>query len=129
MEKRKILLIDDELHSREICRLLLEKYESVEISEAENGQAGINLAKRLNPDLIILDNKMPVMSGEHTAKMLRSDVNTKKIPIIMITAMQLTKGDMNLIKLDVDDVLLKPFSPWELISKIELYIGSLVEEL
>lgn len=125
MEKKKILIIEDDRSLRESYKLIFSFYSNVEIFEAEDGDKGFETAKFVIPDLIILDNKMPVMSGEQTARLLRGEPTTKNIPIIMTTGMKLNKDAIELIKLDVNDFIQKPFKLWDLIEKIEEYLGPL----
>ncbi|MFC2091956.1 PleD family two-component system response regulator [Elusimicrobiota bacterium] len=125
MSKRRILIIDDERHYRDSVRLLLSVYEELEIIEAVEGTEGVEMAKVLKPDLVILDNKMPKTPGELTAKLFRSDPLLRTIPIIMMTGMRLSESEASLIKLDVDEYVLKPCHPDQLVSIIEKYIGPL----
>jgi CheY-like chemotaxis protein len=127
MDKKKILVIDDEDHARKMIRTFFENYTDVSIIEAGDGDTGFELAKKEQPDLVLLDNKMPQMSGEQTAKMIRADSSTRTIPIILITAMSLTENEVNLIKLDVNEFIQKPFSPWVLKKMAEKYVGTLSE--
>ena len=129
MMRKKILVIDDEESAREMCRMILCKYNDIEVIEAVDGNKGFELAKLEKPDLIILDNRMRIMSGEETAKLLRADPSTRAIPIIMITAMRLSKQEIAFIKMDVNDFIEKPFSPWELVRSVEKYLGTLSEKL
>lgn len=129
MEKKKILVIDDEVSARESCRMIFSRYENIEVIEAVDGNKGFELAKLEKPDLILLDNMMPMMSGEQTARIFRANPVTKSIPIIMITAMRLSKDEINLIKLDVDSFIEKPFSPWQMRNEAEKYLGTLTDKL
>lgn len=128
MEKKKILIIEDDRSLRESYKLIFSFYSNVEIFEAEDGDKGFETAKFVIPDLIILDNKMPVMSGEQTARLLRGEPTTKNIPIVMTTGMQLLENDVNLIKLDVNEFVRKPVNQWEFKKIIEKYVGPLIEE-
>lgn len=125
MQKKKILIIEDDQHLRYSIKIILGSYDNVEVIEAADGDEGFKLAELEKPDLVILDNKMPVISGEQTARLLRGEPTTKNIPIIMTTGMKLNKDAIELIKLDVNDFIQKPFKLWDLIEKIEEYLGPL----
>ena len=81
MEKKKILAVDDEA---EVLLLLKKRLESAnfQVITASNGASAIELAKKENPDLIILDILMPELDGSETAAMLHNDPKTKDIPIL-----------------------------------------------
>ncbi len=122
MDKKKILVVDDEKHWRNLFRSFLKDY-NFEIFEAFDGQSGIGKAKEIQPDIIILDNKMPNMTGLEAVKVLRSTSLTKSIPIIMATAMDFTDSMVEYIKLDVHDFIKKPFDVKDFIEKIEKITG------
>ncbi len=122
MDKKKILIVDDEKHWRNLFRSFLKDY-NFEIFEAFDGQSGINKAKEIQPDIIILDNKMPNMTGLEAVKVFRSDPQTKAIPIIMATAMEFTDSMVDFIKMDVHDFIKKPFEVKDFIEKIEKIAG------
>jgi len=92
-----------------------------------DGHTGLDQAVKINPGLIILDNRMPGMPGELPARKLKSMPKTKNIPIIMATAMKLTAEQKEMIKMDVQEFIQQPFSQRGLQSKIEKYLGSLIE--
>jgi DNA-binding response OmpR family regulator len=123
--KKKILIIDDEDHARKAFRIHLERFDNVEVLEAASGRRGIELAKTEKPDIIILDNMMPGIPGEQAVRHIRISDEIKSIPVIMLTAMQLTEDEINFIKMDVNEFLTKPVNPWELQKSIEKYIGPL----
>lgn len=128
-EKKKVLIIEDEVSAIELFSMMMEKYTNLELLFAVDGHKGFELAKLEKPDLIILDNRMPTVTGEQTAKMLRHEPVTKNIPILMITALNLSESSVNLIKMDVDEYIQKPISPWALKNKLERYLGHLDEGL
>lgn len=128
-DKKKILIIDDEKHMRESLIFLLSDYEDLVVLEAVDGHKGFELAKLERPDVLVTDNKMPVLPGEQTAKLFKSDPVTRGIPIIMLTGMKLTDQEKNMIKLDVNDFLEKPVNPWELVRTLEKYLGPLKHKI
>ncbi|MDP2839050.1 MAG: response regulator, partial [Syntrophales bacterium] len=84
--KKTILIIDDEEDFCHFVKLNLEQTGNFEVLTAYNGADGISMAKRYQPDLILLDIIMPTMTGTQVAESLRNDKSTKDIPIIFVTA-------------------------------------------
>jgi signal transduction histidine kinase/CheY-like chemotaxis protein len=83
--KEKILIIDDVESNRFMIRELLEKI-NLKVYEAHNGQQGVEKAKQVQPDLILMDIRMPVMNGIDATKMIKADSETKETTIIALTA-------------------------------------------
>jgi DNA-binding response OmpR family regulator len=81
----RVLHIDDEAPIRLLARVNLEA-EGMEVIEAEDGRTGVQLAKREQPDLILLGVMMPVLDGWQAAEELRNDRETREIPIFFLTA-------------------------------------------
>ena len=117
MVKQKILIVDDEEDVLEILKDNLELM-NFDVITASNGKEAIIKARENMPDLILLDIMMPEMDGHSTARRIKSNVITKHIPIIMITA----KGEMEDIvragESGVADYILKPYDPMVLKEKI-----------
>lgn len=84
--KKTILIIDDEEDFCHFVKLNLEQTGNFEVLTAYNGADGISMAKRYQPDLVLLDIIMPTMTGTQVAESLRNDKSTKDIPIIFVTA-------------------------------------------
>ncbi len=87
IDKKKVLLIDDNEEFCEITRLWLHHTWRYRVVTAGNGPAGIDLAKKHRPDVILLDVKMPVMDGGRVAEFLMEDASTSDIPIIFLTGL------------------------------------------
>lgn len=115
---KKILLADDEANLRMLARITLDD-PAYRILEAEDGLAALALARNERPDLLVLDWMMPGLSGIEVARLLRQDPTTAHIPVIMLTA----KGqEADLVQgrdVGVHAHLVKPFSPLELLQKIQ----------
>ena len=79
---KKILIVEDDGNIRELLRLYLER-EGYEITEAANGEEGVELWRKINPDMILLDVMMPIMDGWQVCKIIRKE---SKVPIIIMTA-------------------------------------------
>ena len=84
MHKKKILLIDDEVDILEMLSYNLEK-EGYLVATATNGNEGIQKAKEMIPDLILLDINIPILSGHEVLAIIKEDEYLKKIPVIMLT--------------------------------------------
>ncbi|KPA11037.1 multi-sensor hybrid histidine kinase [Candidatus Magnetomorum sp. HK-1] len=119
-----VLIVDD----IETNRTLLESFlidKNFSIVMAKNGQEAINLAKELQPDLILMDIKMPVMDGYEATRILKKDDMTKNIPIIIITASAMSDFDDQIGGLPCDSYLTKPVSYQDLINEIKRFISYL----
>lgn len=108
-----ILVIDDEEIARTTLAALLEK-SNFQVEMAEDGIQGLELAKRIHPDVILLDVMMPKMNGYEVCKYIRSDEKIAEVPIIMITALDDHEAKLNGLSVGADDFLSKPFDRLEL---------------
>lgn len=108
-----ILVIDDELITRTTLAALLEKPNYC-VEMAEDGIQGIEMAKQIKPDVILLDVMMPSMNGYDVCKCIRSDPDIAEVPIIMITALDDHDVKLNGLVAGADDFLAKPFDTLEL---------------
>ena len=111
----KLLIVDDELHIRELIKKYAQ-YEGHEIFEADNGVDAVEICKKDSFDLIIMDVMMPKMDGFEAAKAIREE--DAKTPIIMLSARGEEYDRINGFEIGVDDYVVKPFSPKELMMRI-----------
>jgi two-component system alkaline phosphatase synthesis response regulator PhoP len=86
---------------------------------AHDGEAALELVKRDNPDLIILDLMLPGIDGLEVCRTLKNNAKTASIPIIMLTAKTQESDKVVGLELGADDYVVKPFSPRELIARIK----------
>ncbi len=116
----KVLIIDDEQSYRVTIKYILEKsVKNCEVLSAKSGLEGIEIAKKENPDTILLDVVMPEMDGYEVCKILKSDVQTKSIPIILASAFQKDTNSRVLeLESGADVFLSKPFDPTELSAQV-----------
>ena len=112
----KVLSVDDSRTMRLIVTRALMPYDCVVI-EASNGEEGLAAAAREKPDLILLDITMPIMDGVTMLAKLKQDDALKKLPVIMLTAESGRENVLRIAKLGVNDYLVKPFRPEQLIEK------------
>ena len=115
---KKILLADDEENLRMLVHTTLEDPE-YEILEAPDGAQALALAQSEMPDLVLLDWMMPVMTGIDAARALRDCPETAHIPIIMLTARGQERDRIQAAGLNLQGYLVKPFSPLELLDKVQ----------
>ena len=115
MGSATVLVVDDERKIRELVRSYLER-EGYSVLLADTAQRALETAARANPDLVVLDLMLPDMPGEEVARSLQT---TSEVPIIMLTAKSSEEDRVTGLRIGADDYLVKPFSPRELIARVE----------
>jgi len=113
---KKILVVDDEPDLLKVTLLRLEKT-GYKVYSAADGRDALDMARRVIPDLIILDVYLPIINGDDVARILKKDDKLKHIPIILISATTKTL-DERARECGADGFLTKPFEPEELIGII-----------
>jgi two-component system phosphate regulon response regulator PhoB len=116
--KSKVLVVDDEPEAVELVEFNL-KGAGYEVSTASDGAEALNKARRIQPNLVILDVMMPEIDGMEVCKLLRRDPATSGIPIIMLTAKASEVDRVLGLELGADDYVVKPFSPRELVLRVK----------
>jgi CheY-like chemotaxis protein len=121
---RTILVADDEPSLRLLVKATLaaRKYTLIEVA---NGQDALNLARQANPDLILLDVMMPFLTGFQVCTELKKDINTAKIPVIILTAKGGQDDKDMAISVGASHFLTKPFRPPELLQAVDLVLNSI----
>ncbi len=117
MSQGKILTIDDDPDILDVLELTLS--ELYDVVQAPNGKEGLELAQTENPDLIITDYMMPVMTGPEFCKEIKKDMLLMNIPVIMLTGKGEVKDKIDGLAAGADDYLVKPFEPDELLARIK----------
>ncbi len=115
--KHKILIVDDEPDIRELIEYNLKK-EGYQVYTASNGQEGVAEAKRVLPDLIILDIMMPKMDGIEACRILRSMNDFKNTFMVFLTARSEEYSEIAGFNVGADDYIAKPIKPRALTSRI-----------
>jgi len=120
---KKVLIVDDRQEVRELVEVTLRAKE-YQILEASNAKEAIEIVRTEKPDLTLMDIMMPEgMDGLEATRILKSDPETMDCPIIMLTA----KGQKTDLErgfgAGTEDYFVKPFSPLELIKKVEEILG------
>ena len=127
MAKEKILIVEDEKDIVELLQYNLEK-ENFKVQSANNGQRGLDLARKNHPDLILLDLMLPEIDGLEVCRILKKDSKTSHIPIIMLTAKSTESDKIVGLELGADDYITKPFSMKELVARIKALLRRLNPE-
>ena len=118
--RKKILIVDDEQINVEFFDLMLSKLGFL-VEKAANGREGLEKVKEFSPDLIMLDNIMPKMSGWEVTRILKNDPEYAEwhdVPIVMFSAMDDVKDKIEGFELGVDDYITKPFNFSEVLARI-----------
>lgn len=113
-----ILVVDDEVNIRRVVREYAE-FEGYEVTEAENGLEAVNLCHGFDFDLIIMDVMMPRLDGYSACKEIHK---TKQIPVIMLSARGEEYDKLFGFEIGVDDYVVKPFSPKELMARVKVVL-------
>lgn len=115
----KILAVDDEAKIRMIIKEYAE-FEGYEVAEAEDGMAAVEMVKKEDFDIIIMDVMMPKLDGYSACKEIQK---IKKTPVIMLSAMGEEYDKLFGFEIGVDDYVVKPFSPKELMARIRAVLN------
>jgi CheY-like chemotaxis protein len=119
MDKKKILVIDDEPDILKVTSIRLKKL-GYNVLTAVNGKQGLDTIRREKPDLVLLDLVMPSMNGAEVCEQIKNDKVLKHIPIILFTASgSAAVTDEKIKKFGADDYIIKPFEPEEFRGKVE----------
>ncbi|MBI4064355.1 MAG: response regulator [Elusimicrobia bacterium] len=114
----EILIAEDMLPTRQLYAAMLGRYDC-NITEAVTGKQALDKLKEKKPDLMILDNNMPEMTGYEVLQEMQKDDNLKNLPVVFITAKYFDKDFQDLIKLNAAEFLTKPFTVEILVTAIE----------
>jgi two-component system alkaline phosphatase synthesis response regulator PhoP len=118
----KILIAEDERDIRDLVAFTL-RFAGYEVFTAANGEEAVELAPNVNPDLILMDVRMPRMTGYEACRIMKLDPDLKDIPIVFLSA----KGQETEIQQGLDagaeEYLLKPFAPDQLTSHVKTILA------
>ncbi len=115
----KLLIVDDEINIRRVVREYAE-FEGYSVDEAGDGMEAVNMAKAADYDLIIMDIMMPRLDGFSACKEIRK---SKKTPVIMLSARGEEYDKLFGFELGIDDYVVKPFSPKELMARVKAVLA------
>jgi DNA-binding response OmpR family regulator len=122
MSPKKILIVDDEVDLVETVRFPLEM-EGYRVLVSYNGEDALNLARKENPDLILLDLMLPKLDGYKVCRLLKFDDRYKHIPILMLTAKTQEKDKALGIETGANEYITKPFEMDDLLKKVKVYLN------
>jgi len=112
MAKKNILIIEDEENIANAQKLILQ--DEFNVYHAKDGKEGLEKAKKLKPDLIILDLMMPKIDGIEVCRRIRADKSLASLKIIMVTAKDKPMDESTGMEIGADDYIMKPFEAEEL---------------
>ena len=119
---KKILIVEDVEYNRDLLTQLLE--EEFEVIAATDGEAGIAMAERERPDLILMDLSMPVLDGWEATRRLKADETLKTIPIIALTSRAMSGDEAKARACGCDAFLTKPLDEALLFKALRRFLGS-----
>ena len=118
----KILIAEDERDIRDLVAFTL-RFAGHEVAAASNGEEAVQLAPKEKPDLILMDVRMPRMTGYDACRVMKADPNLKDIPVVFLSA----KGQESEIQTGLDvgaeEYLLKPFAPDQLTDRVKAILA------
>lgn len=115
---KKILVVDDVPQNVKLLRLILDN-EGYKVIEASSGAQALERMKQEKPAAMILDVRMPGMSGYDVCRAVRSDPEFSALPVIMVTALSLTEERVKGIEAGATDFITKPFNKRELLARLK----------
>ena len=125
---KRILIVEDHADIRKLVRLTLE-FEDYEIHEAGNADEGLEVVRRLRPDLLLLDVMMPgKLNGLDLCRLVKTDLSLGRPQVVLLTARGQSQDVEAGMNAGADAYLLKPFSPLKLIATIDT-LGAQSSEL
>jgi len=114
----RVLVVEDEPDIAALIAYQLTR-ESYRVETAGSGQEALRAVERDIPDLVVLDRMLPGVSGDEILETLRADPGTANIPVLMLTALREQEDRIEGLELGADDYLTKPFSPRELVLRVQ----------
>ena len=117
-----VLVVDDSPTETRVFVAALEKA-GFRVESASNGEEGVNAARRVNPDVILMDVVMPVLNGFQATRQLQRDPQTANIPVIMVTSKDQETDRTWGLRQGALDYLVKPVDTQELVERIRMALG------
>ncbi len=121
--KRLVLVVDDESHILHVVSLKL-RNAGYEVITADNGEEGFRAASEHRPDLIITDFQMPVLSGVDMCRRMKQDETLRSTPALLLTGRGFSLSPEALETTNIIAVLSKPFSPREILGRVQDVLGT-----
>jgi CheY-like chemotaxis protein len=118
----KILIAEDERDIRDLVAFTL-RFAGHEVSAAANGEEAVELATKVNPDLILMDVRMPRMTGYEACKVMKANPELKDIPVVFLTARGQETEIQQGLEAGAEEYLLKPFAPDQLTTRVKAILA------
>ena len=118
----KILIAEDERDIRDLIAFTL-RFAGYEVAAAANGEEAVQLAPRENPDLILMDVRMPRMTGYEACRILKANPDLKDIPIVFLSAKGQESEIQTGMEVGAEEYLLKPFAPDQLTDRVKAILA------
>ena len=118
----KILIAEDERDIRDLVAFTL-RFAGHEVFAASNGEEAVEMAPKVNPDLILMDVRMPRMTGYEACKAMKADPDLKDIPVVFLSAKGQESERQLGLEAGAEDYLLKPFAPDQLTLHIKTILA------
>ena len=118
---KRILVVEDQEDNRRILRDLLSNV-GHDMMEVEDGESAITAARQYRPDIILMDIQLPILDGYEATRRIKADPDLQAIPIIVITSYALSGDEEKARAAGCDAYVAKPYSPRELLAKINQYL-------
>jgi len=127
VDAKRVVCIEDEPEMIDLVRLILGR-KGFNVIGANGGIEGLEVVRKEQPDLVLLDLMMPDMDGWEVYQQMKADAVLRDIPVVVVTAKaQSIDKVLGLHIAKVDDYITKPFGPQELLESVEKIIGEVVE--
>lgn len=117
-----ILIVDDDYMSRDVLQAHLENV-GYQVMTANSGSKAVQLAEEHQPDLVLMDVRMPMMNGYDACIQLKSQPRTAHIPVLLVTALEDEQALENSQQVGADGLITKPFDAVDLLEQISRLIG------
>ncbi len=127
MAQATILVVEDEIDILEVVDFNLQQA-GFKVLKATDGGEGHALARREHPDLVVLDLMLPGMDGKEVCRRLKQGEDTRHIPVLMLTALSSETDRIIGFEIGADDYLTKPFSPRELVLRVQAILRRFQEQ-
>ncbi|MCC6568956.1 MAG: response regulator [Anaerolineales bacterium] len=118
----KILIAEDERDIRDLVAFTL-RFAGHEVTAATNGEEAVELAPKINPDLILMDVRMPRMTGYEACKIMKTMPGIKEIPVVFLTARGQESEIQQGLGAGAEEYLLKPFAPDQLTERVKAILA------
>lgn len=119
---KTILVVEDEASLRLVIQITLERLGGWSVLTAASGRDGVSQAQQVHPDVILLDVMMPDMDGLEVLQQLRSQPQTSRIPVILLTAKIMPISREEQTQLGVSGIIAKPFDPLQLSQQVAKFL-------